>query len=206
MKTEECLAFLQEQIHTTVGATNNEAGLPVTCAVDLMDRDENGLYFLTAKGKNFYRRLTATGYLSLTGMTGGHTMSSVAVSVCGKVREIGNGRLQHLLDKNPYMYELYPTAQSREALTVFCFYEGTGEWFDLSKKPIERFSFSFGGSSGETGGYFVDGTCTGCGKCFSACPQGCIVLNDRKAFILQEHCLRCGNCMNVCPGQSVRRK
>ena len=42
------------------------------------------------------------------------------------------------------MKEIYPTPDSQKALTVFQLYEGSGEWFDLSKKPIERFSFSFG--------------------------------------------------------------
>lgn len=152
MKTIDFLKFIQEQIHTTVVATNNDQGLPVTCAIDIMDYDENGLYFLTAKGKNFYKRLKANGYLSLTGIKGNNTMSCIAVSVCGKVKEIGSERLQRLLDKNPYMYEIYPTEQSRSALTVFCLYEGQGEWFDLSKKPIERFSFSFGEGRTETDG------------------------------------------------------
>lgn len=203
MKTIDFLKFIQEQIHTTVVATNNEQGLPVTCAIDIMDYDEKGLYFLTAKGKNLYKRLKANGYLSLTGIHGENTMSCIAVSVCGKVKEIGFERLQRLLDKNPYMYEIYPTKQSREALTVFCLYEGNGEWFDLSKKPIERFSFSFGGSRTETDGYFITDACIGCGKCLSVCPQSCIVLNGQKASITQENCLRCGNCINICPMKAV---
>ena len=159
MKTIDFLKFIQEQIHTTIVATNNEQGLPVTCAIDIMDYDEKGLYFLTAKGKQFYRRLKANGYLSLTGLQGESTMSCNAVSICGKVKEIGFEHLQRLLDKNPYMYEIYPTEQSRSALTVFCLYEGQGEWFDLSKKPIERFSFSFGGGRTETDGYFISDDC-----------------------------------------------
>lgn len=50
----EILRFLQEEIHTTVVATVDHDGLPVTCTIDMMDYNENGLYFLTAKGKNFY--------------------------------------------------------------------------------------------------------------------------------------------------------
>ena len=42
------------------------------------------------------------------------------------------------------MNEIYPTEKSRHALTVFQLYEGNGEWFDLSKKPIERISFTIG--------------------------------------------------------------
>ena len=206
MEKTEIFGFLQEQIHTVIIATNDENGQPVTCAIDLMDYDENGLYFLTAKGKNFYKRLKANGYLSLTGLKGESTTSCLAVSIRGKVKEIGSERLKRLLDKNPYMYEIYPTEQSQKALTVFCLYEGQGEWFDLSKKPIERFSFSFGVGRTETDGYFITDDCIGCGECLSVCPQSCIVLNGQKASIKQENCLHCGNCQRVCPVNSVIRK
>ena len=205
MKTIEVFKYLQEQIHTTIIATNDENGLPVTCAIDIMDYDGNGLYFLTAKGKNFYKRLKANGYLSLTGIKGENTMSCVAVSVHGSVKEIGFERLQRLLDKNPYMYKIYPTEQSRSALTVFHLYEGGGEWFDLSKKPIERFSFSFGGNIMQPNGYVITDNCIGCGKCLSVCPQNCIDLNSRAA-IRQKNCLHCGNCMQVCPAEAIVRK
>ena len=205
MEKTEIFGFLQEQIHTVIIATNDENGQPVTCAIDLMDYDENGLYFLTAKGKNFYKRLKANGYLSLTGIRGNNTISCIAVSVCGKVKEIGSERLKRLLDKNPYMYEIYPTEQSRKALTVFCLYEGEGEWFDLSKTPIERFSFAFGGDNISISGYYITDKCIGCGKCLSVCPQNCIIMGE-KATIRQENCLRCGNCQRVCPVNSVIRK
>ena len=59
MKATDYLRFIVREIHTTVVATVDEQGLPVTCAIDIMDSDENGLYFLTAKGKSFYERLNA---------------------------------------------------------------------------------------------------------------------------------------------------
>ena len=61
MTSAEVLKYLQQEIHTTVAATTDSDGLPVTCAIDMMDADENGLYFLTAKGKGFYTRLKETG-------------------------------------------------------------------------------------------------------------------------------------------------
>lgn len=62
------LKYLVEEIHTTVMATVDNNGLPVTCAIDIMDYDDTGLYFLTAKGKNLYERLKqkATPFLSVT--------------------------------------------------------------------------------------------------------------------------------------------
>ncbi len=140
------LKYLVEEIHTTVMATTDANDLPVTCAIDVMDYDDNGLYFLTAKGKNFYDRLKRNGYVAFTGMKGKDTMSCVAVSLRGKVKEIGSEPLERLFKKNSYMYEIYPTEQSRKALTVFCINDANGEWFDLSKKPIERADFSIGNS------------------------------------------------------------
>ena len=34
------------------------------------------------------------------------------------------------------MNELYPSVESMSALTVFQLYEGSGEWFDLSKNRL----------------------------------------------------------------------
>ena len=203
MTTNEILQFLQEKIHSVIVATVDEKSLPVTCAVDIMDYDDNGVYILTAKGKNFYNRLKESRYLALTGMKGKDTMSRIAISLAGKVKEIGEDKLPSLLEKNPYMYEIYPTEESRVALTVFCIYEFHGEWFDLSKKPIERFSFSFNEKTKESA-YFVSNTCNGCGKCISVCPQKCIDLAEI-ARIKQENCLHCGNCLSICPIGAVKR-
>lgn len=196
------LQYLVEEIHTTVVATVDECGLPVTCAIDLMDWDENGAYFLTAKGKGFYNRLAEKQYLALTGMKGEDTMSCVAVSVRGKVREIGPDRLPVLFEKNPYMAQIYSTEISRQALTVFQLYEGSGEWFDLSKKPIERKSFTIGNTETHAQAYRITDVCTGCGACVPLCPQNCIKHGQPYA-IEQKHCLYCGNCVTVCPVGAV---
>ena len=204
--TESYFRYLVNEIHTTVVATIDDEGLPVTAAIDMMDCDADGLYFLTAKGKSFYERLKKRGFLAFTGIKGEDTMSSVAVSVRGKVRELGFDRITDLFQKNPYMNEIYPTASSREALTVFQIYEGTGEWFDLSKKPIERASFVFGGEKEKTEGYFITDSCTGCQSCVEVCPQQCITADDIPLVINQANCLHCGNCLTVCPAGAVERR
>ena len=205
MTANDYLRFIVDVIHSTVIATVDSDGLPVTCVIDMMYADENGLYFLTAKGKNFYQRLKDKGYLALSGKKGEDTMSCTAISVRGKVREIGAEMLPLLFENNPYMCEIYPTEESRKALTVFQIYEGSGEWFDLSKKPIERDSFTFGGAEITESGYFVTDDCIRCGSCLSDCPQSCIELKE-KAVIRQENCLHCGNCAEVCPVGAVIRR
>ena len=88
MKTAEYLSFVVNEIHTTVVATVDDEGLPVTAAIDMMDCDENSLYFLTAKGKSFYDRLIKRGFLALTAMKGKDTMSSAAVSIHRKLPKV----------------------------------------------------------------------------------------------------------------------
>jgi len=200
------LEYLVREIHSTVMATVDEKGLPVTCAIDLMDWDEKGIYFLTARGKGLYKRLVDSGYVALTGMKGEDTMSCAAISLRGRAEEIGPAPLARLFELNPYMHEIYPNEESRKALTVFLIREGSGEWFDLSKKPVERAVFTFGNPAlTEEEGYLITDKCTGCGACLQACPQGCIK-KGAPFVIQQEHCLHCGNCYEMCPSAAVERR
>ena len=206
METRDYLGYLVNEIHTAVVATVDDEGFPVTAAIDMMDHDENSLYFLTAKGKSFYDRLVKRGFLAFTALKGEDTMSSVAISVRGKVRELGYDRIPELFKKNPYMHEIYPTEESMHALTVFQIYEGIGEWFDLREKPIERASFTFGNAEKKPEGYFITDTCIGCGSCAAVCPQSCIITDSIPHVIEQEHCLHCGNCFEACPVGAVERR
>lgn len=206
MEAKDYLRFIAREIHTTVVATVDEQGLPVTCAIDIMDSDESSLYFLTAQGKSFYKRLKKQGYIALTGIKGENTMTSAAVSLRGEVRELNTQYTKALFDKNPYMYEIYPTEESRSAIRVFQLYEGTGEWFDLSKKPVERAKFSFGGAEEIEEGYFVTDKCIGCKLCYSKCPQKCIDISVKPVVINQNHCLHCGNCFEICPMRAIVKR
>lgn len=197
--------YLVEEIHTTIIATVDDEGLPVTAAIDMMDYDEDSLYFLTARGKGFYDRLVKRQFLALTALKGEDTMSSTALSIRGRVRELGSERIPVLFEKNPYMKQIYPSEVSRQALTVFQIYEGTGEWFDLSKKPIERASFTFGGGKLKEEGYRITDACIGCGSCLAVCPQSCIHSFRVPFSIRQDNCLHCGNCLRVCPVGAVAR-
>lgn len=200
------LKYIVDQLHSVVFATVDGSGRPVTCAIDIMDCDESGLYFLTARGKKFCERLKASENIAFTAMKGRDTLSSVAVSVQGRAKELGSELIPALFEKNPYMKEIYPTESSRSALTVFKIYEGSGEYFDLSKKPIERADFAFGGAEAAECGYFVTDKCVLCGKCAEVCPQNCITLRSERAEISQEHCLRCGTCFEACPFGAIEAR
>ena len=206
METIEILKLLQKGIYSTIVATIDSDGLPVTCVIDMMLADENGLYFLTAKGKSFYERLIKKKFIAVTGLKGETTMTSVSVNLRGRVRDIGPGLLPEIFEKNPYMAEIYPSEASRQALTVFQIYEASGEIFDLSRRPIFRQSFSYGGEAVRQTGYrILPDLCIGCGKCVMVCPQNCITGKTPKQ-IEQSHCLHCGNCKSVCPVDAVLRE
>ena len=138
-----CLERVVGEMHTTVVATVDDAGRPVTCVVDMMAADESGLYFLTNVGKAFYRRLKARGYLSLSATNGKPTMECAAVTVAGEVHELSADRLGELMEANPYMYELYPTPEARATLRAFKICNGTGNLYDLSVKPPVQTFFEF---------------------------------------------------------------
>ena len=205
MTTMDIFRILQGEIHSTVFATLDKSGLPQTCVIDLMLADENGLYFLTARGKSFYERLAARPFVALSGMKGGGTLSTVAISIRGAVRSIGRNRLEEIFQKNPYMEKIYPRKESREALEVFQIYKGEGEYFDLSQLPPCRQSFSFGGAAIHETGYRIDaGKCIGCRGCYGVCPQGCIS-GTIPRIIDPSHCIHCGSCFRVCPVKAVEK-
>ena len=205
MTAQTILQFLQEEIHSVVFATLDGQGLPQTCVIDLMLSDEDGLYFLTARGKSFYERLMARPFVALSGMKGQDTLSSVAISLRGAVRNIGTERLEEIFEKNPYMARIYPTEASRQALEVFQIYRGEGEYFDLSRQPPFRQSFSFGGAVVHKTGYRIDGArCIGCQGCRTMCPTGCIS-NTIPRMIDENRCLHCGNCFRICPVKAVEK-
>lgn len=206
MEVQDYFSYLTNEIHSVVAATADDSGQPVTCVIDIMDWDDGGVYFLTAKGKGFYKRLTRKKFISITGMKGPDTLSCRSLTLRGSVRELGQEPLSRLLEKNPYMTSIYPDARSRENLTVFQLFRGTGEWFDLSSRPIRRDSFSFGGAE-ESGEYFfITDRCVLCRLCYSKCPQKCIDISQRPAVIRQENCLRCGNCYDTCLARAIIKK
>ena len=112
MKGLKYIKLLVEEIHSTTVATIGTDGHPQTRIIDMMYYDEDGVYFLTAKGKAFYDQLLEQGFIAISA-----TKDKKAVSLRGRIKGIGKRNLDIMFEKNPYMKEIYP-GNTREALGV----------------------------------------------------------------------------------------
>lgn len=195
------IKLLVEDMHSTMVATIGTDGHPQTRIIDMMYYDEQGVYFLTAKGKAFYEQLMQQQYVAISA-----TKDKQAVSLRGKVINIGKKNLDIMFDKNPYMKEIYP-GDTREALEVFCLNDAQGEFFDISNPShIVRESIVIGETVEKQTGYFVGEGCIGCKLCYSVCPQKCIDISCKPVTINQKHCLHCGRCAQICPKQIIEKR
>lgn len=200
MNMMDYLKILVEDIHSTVVATIDKDGHPVTRCIDMMLYDENGVYFLTAKGKAFYAQLMEQKYISLSAIK-----DKKCISLAGKVSNIGSEKLDEIFAKNTYMQAIYP-GDTRSALEVFRIHDAEGNFFDISDPShVTRGTFSVGKAEIRKTGFFVEAGCIGCGLCLKACPQKCIDLSGIPAVIDQNRCLHCGRCAGVCPAGAVKR-
>ncbi len=192
------LKILTEDIHSAAIATLDKNGRPITRIIDIMLYDDQGIYFLTAKGKEFYRQLMEQKYISLSAVK-----DKRSITLRGETENIGSEKLDEIFEKNPYMKGIYPD-DTREALEVFRLYKAAGEFFDISDPTnVTRGSISIGNVKEQSGIYFVKGKCSGCKACFSVCPQKCIDVSKVPAVINQNHCLHCGRCFEICPEKAI---
>lgn len=196
MKTEEILNRLQAEFHTAVFASIGDDGHPQVRAIDIMLAGKTSLFFLTARGKEFYRQCMNQRYIALASVKQG-----VSITLSGKIRPVGGELLELIFEKNPYMKQIYPE-DARSVLVVFELYEGQGELFDLNQRPIYRQTLTLGNLEKRTG-YQITARCTGCGLCSGRCPQRCIQENEGRFIIEASHCLHCGLCEEICPAKAV---
>lgn len=200
MTNTEYLKMLVEDFHSTTVATIGADGHPQTRVIDMMLWDENGVYFLTAKGKAFYNQLMGQLYVALSA-----TKDKKAISLRGKIENIGSEKLDEIFEKNTYMQKIYP-GDTKSALEVFRICEAQGEYFDISDPShVVRTDLQIGSPVMQRSGYFVGKDCIGCKLCYSVCPQKCIDISNTPVVINQNHCLHCGRCAEICPKQTIRK-
>jgi uncharacterized pyridoxamine 5'-phosphate oxidase family protein len=128
MDVKTALGMLREMRDVSF-ATVDEERCPQVRIIDVMHVDDDCLYFLTARGKDFYKQLMATKRVAITGLN----KDWQTIRVWGKVKNIGGDMVDQIFEENPGMYDVYP-GNARKILDVFCLYEGEGEYFSLAKR------------------------------------------------------------------------
>ena len=200
MNSSYYLKLLVEDFHSATVATIAPDGHPQTRIIDMMLWDDDGVYFLTAKGKAFYAQLMEQGYIALSA-----TRDKKSVSLRGRVQNIGSEKLDEIFEKNTYMQSIYP-GDTRSALEVFRIHEAQGEFFDISEPShVRREAFTIGAVQTVRSGYYAGTGCIGCKLCYSVCPQKCIDISTKPVVIDQTRCLHCGRCAQICPKQAIQR-
>lgn len=200
MKKVDYLDWLVDKIHSSTIATIGADGHPQTRVIDMMLHDGEYVYFLTAKGKDFYSQLMEQKYVAVSA-----TKDKVAISIRGIIENIGKDNLDLIFEKNPYMKDIYPR-DTREVLEVFRIIRGQGEFFDLrNPSHIVRDYFVIGEEKQQKSGYYVGDECIRCKLCYSICPQKCIDISKKPVEIIQNNCLHCGRCAEICPKQNIKK-
>jgi uncharacterized pyridoxamine 5'-phosphate oxidase family protein len=198
MDAGKCLKILRD-IRDVTFATVDSGGRPDARIIDVMIVEGEKLYFVAARGKEFYRQVTDSGEVAISGMTCGY----VAVRMTGKVEKVGKEWGDRVFEQNPTIEVMYP-GKSRYVLEAFCVYAGKGELFDLSGTPLYRESFAFGGETVKPKGFVITEDCIGCGVCAQICPQK-VIEQGEPYKIIREHCLHCGYCQENCPADAIDR-
>jgi uncharacterized pyridoxamine 5'-phosphate oxidase family protein len=171
---------------------------PSARIIDVMFVEEDGLYFLTARGKSFYRQLKSNPIVAICGINDKY----VSVRLVGDIKFCQDKLVvDKIFDLNPVMNDIYP-GEKRYVLEAIHLYKGKGEIFNLSTEPPKRQRFSFGGVEVSPCGYTITGECTACGICQETCPVNVISEGDVYQ-IDSEHCLECGSCREACPENAI---
>lgn len=200
MNLEICLEKLQ-RVGVLNFATVAQDGSPQIRNISAIHYEKDGLYFFTARGKDFCRQLLSDGRVQILGYTKYKEMIRLSAKAYPVAEEEQEKWIETIFEEQPYLANVYPD-ETRKIGIVFAIREGTAEYFNLGVRPIFRESYSLGGAAVPPKGYQISERCIGCGTCQKHCPQGCIEAGN-PFVIKQEHCLHCGSCKEHCPVQAV---
>ena len=181
----------------SVAVATVDKGKPAVRISDVMLAENDKLYFLTARGKPYYKQLKENPEIAIVAMDKNY----VTVRVKGKIEFVDKGYLEKIFEADPVLDEVYPE-DTKEILEVFCLPAGVGEVFDLSVVPPKRERFTFGGAKVEEPGYRITEKCTACGICKELCPTGAI--SEGEIYKIDGSiCLECGRCYEHCPYDAI---
>lgn len=203
MDLQICLEKLQ-RVGVLNFATVAEDGSPQIRNISAIHYEKEGLYFFTARGKDFCKQLLDDGRVQILGYTKFKEMIRLSGRAYPVAEDEQEKWIDRIFEEQPYLANVYP-GDTRKIGIVFAVKDGTAEYFNLGVHPIFRETYSMNGAPIPAKGYQISERCIGCGTCKRHCPQTCI--REGKPFVIeQEHCLHCGNCLEHCPVHAVEAR
>lgn len=106
LKNNSCKKYFQElrKIKDVAFATVDEILNPQVRIIDVMIVEDEKLYFVTARGKDFYKELEKNRKVSIVGMNKKYQ----TIRVSGMVKKVDQSLLDRVFLENPSMNNVYP--------------------------------------------------------------------------------------------------
>lgn len=202
MDAKTCLKKLK-LIGVLSFATVDAKGNPQIRNISAIHYESDGMYFFTARGKNFCRELLENGKVQILGYTRFKEMIRLSGKVVPAPEEEQKKWMDAIFEEQPYLANVYP-GKTKEIGIIFCIRDMEIEYFNLSLNPIFRETYTIGDKRQAPKGYCITDACIVCGTCKDACPQQCI-MEGSPYRIQPEHCLHCGACFEACPAKAIVR-
>lgn len=203
MDLQTCLKKMQ-LVGVLSFATVDREGAPQIRNISAIHYEPDGLYFFTARGKNFCRELQEDGRVQILC----HTKYKEMIRMSGRAYAVSQEEQKKwrdlIFEEQLYLSNVYP-GKTREIGIIFCIDRAEVEYFNLGVKPIFRETYTLGDVEKSEKGYFITDACIGCGICQKNCPQRCI--EPGQPFQIHPNsCLHCGNCYEKCPVRAIVRR
>ncbi len=180
---------------------------PENRLIDYNMLPDGKLYFMTSKGKPFYRQLCANPVIAINSAVD----SLYSLKLKAWVKEIpptDKWVWDEFFKLNPGTVKMY--RKNFDLVSVFLLEKGWGEMFHLyAEEKIRRLRFGFGGMEPRPLTYYITDRCTGCGSCRDNCVEEAIHFgDDGKCYIRYQDCDDCGICYTRCPlaGEAMKSR